>query len=209
MLPDMTQNNSPDEAALTAEKKALRKAMRARRNALDEGEAHRLSLAAQKHILASSIWKRARSVALYYAVGRETGTRLLMETAWKQGKLVYFPYTPESPRGLMHLLPCPDEKALVVGIFGIPEPDPVRCPLPATGEWIPELIITPGVAFDLQGGRLGNGGAYYDRLFARASLAAVPRIGLVYGFQVVEAIPQGPWDMRVNALATEKGLVWL
>jgi 5-formyltetrahydrofolate cyclo-ligase len=62
------------------------------------------------------------------------------------------------------------------------------------------LVAVPGVAFDLQGHRLGRGGGYYDRLlkgFAGVTAA------LAYDFQILPIIPIEPHDHPVDALVTE------
>lgn len=191
-------------------KDAIRKAMRmARKNMLLE-TVRAFSEAAQGHILADSTWQKAKSVGLYVAVRHETETDMLSESAWAAGKQVYFPYTPPKGNGIMHLLPCASCDELVVNHFGIPEPTPKTCPLPEEGEeWIPELIVVPGIAFDVKGRRIGSGGGYYDRLFAKPSMRNVIRIGLAYSFQVLEEVPADTWDAPMHAIATEEGLTWL
>lgn len=85
------------------------------------------------------------------------------------------------------------------------EPDASGCPAPLDlAERVqPDLIITPLVAFDLQGGRLGQGGGYYDRTFAALPHAA--RVGLAYAAQEVETLPMEPHDQRLHGILTETG----
>ena len=191
------------------DKAALRKCMREKRRALTDVEAAARSLAAQRHILAATEWKQARSVGLYVAVRRETDASLLADEAWRTGKDVYLPYTVPAATGIMHLLPCLSGQALVKNHYGIPEPTPETCPPSPENGWVPEVIIVPGVAFDREGHRLGSGGGYYDRLFAKKSMQDVIRIGLAYAFQVVDTLPADVWDAPMHAIATEEGLTWL
>ena len=58
------------------------------------------------------------------------------------------------------------------------------------------LVLVPGVAFDREGRRLGYGGGYYDRFFAREPKH--PRWGLAYAFQIVEKLPKEEWDQKVE-----------
>lgn len=191
-------------------KTSIRAAMRkARKNMLPE-TVRNLSVAAQKHILADNAWRKAGSVGLYVAVRHEMETDMLSENAWATGKNVYFPHTSPYAIGIIRFLPCISRDELVVNHFGIPEPTPETCPLPKAGEeWIPELIIVPGVAFDVKGRRIGSGGGYYDRLFAKSSMRDTIRIGFAYSFQVLEEIPSESWDVPMHAIATEEGLTWL
>jgi 5-formyltetrahydrofolate cyclo-ligase len=68
----------------------------------------------------------------------------------------------------------------------------------------PDLVITPLLAFDAEGGRLGQGGGYYDRTFA-ASAEAI-RIGLAYSGQLLAGLPIEPHDARLHGILTETGL---
>jgi 5-formyltetrahydrofolate cyclo-ligase len=94
-----------------------------------------------------------------------------------------------------------------LGRFGILEPDPGACRM--AGGTPPEVAVVPGVAFDRRGFRLGFGGGYYDRLFARQETARTLRIGLAYDFQVVDRLPAEPWDQPMHALCTPKEMTWI
>ena len=62
-----------------------------------------------------------------------------------------------------------------------------------------DLVVTPGVAFDIEGNRLGRGRGYYDRFFARNELRA-KRIGYAFPFQIVEAVPTEPYDRKMDSV---------
>jgi 5-formyltetrahydrofolate cyclo-ligase len=67
----------------------------------------------------------------------------------------------------------------------------------------PDLIITPLLAFDASGGRLGQGGGFYDRTFA--ARPDVIRVGFAYAGQAVEALSLEAHDMRLHGVLTEAG----
>lgn len=101
------------------------------------------------------------------------------------------------------------------GRWGVPEPNPAATePYPVGGEI--DVVLVPGLAFDRQGGRLGYGGGYYDRLYAARRAAAPERsrrtlwIGFAYERQVAgeEELPREPHDLPLNGLATEEGIIW-
>lgn len=72
-----------------------------------------------------------------------------------------------------------------------------------------DLVITPLVAFDLHGSRLGTGGGYYDRTFAfmYTHPAKAPfLLGLGFAIQQCDAIPAEPWDIKLNGVLTESNL---
>jgi len=88
------------------------------------------------------------------------------------------------------------EKDIRVGQFGIREPN-ARCEQISLN--LLDLILTPGVAFDLHGWRLGRGKGFYDRL-----LAAVhgTTCGVAFDEQIVAQIPVEPHDTHVNCILT-------
>lgn len=81
--------------------------------------------------------------------------------------------------------------------FGMLEPEPS---LPTVAPSEVQLVLVPGVAFDRQGGRLGFGGGFYDRLLQLTSGAT--SVGVTYEELVLDAIPMEPWDCRVEWLVT-------
>ena len=95
-----------------------------------------------------------------------------------------------------------DFAALAPGAFGTREP--------AGGAVVPvgdaEVVLTPGLAFDRMGARLGRGGGFYDRLLTDAALTA-RRVAVCFACQVVERVPVEPHDVEIDAIVTEDG--WL
>ncbi len=82
------------------------------------------------------------------------------------------------------------------GRFGIREPK-ANCPKLALNEL--DLVLVPGVAFDLQGRRLGRGKGYYDRLLA--TMRGVT-CGIAFDQQILSEIPVEPHDLIVNCILT-------
>jgi len=69
-----------------------------------------------------------------------------------------------------------------------------------------DLVVVPLTAFDARGHRLGAGGGYYDRAFA-ARRGSRPRlVGYAYALQQAPALPTEPWDVRLDAVVTDKTL---
>lgn len=196
---------SPSRSLPPADKAALRARMRARRAALaaDDARHGALSLALQRHLLSSGLWRESSVVMLYCAVRGEARTSLLLDEAWASGKLVLLPRCRPGERGIMDAVPCPGPETLIRSGLGIPEPTGD----PASPHLVREaLIITPGLAFDREGYRLGWGGGYYDRLLQRGAHLAV---GLVFTEFLLERLPRQAWDQPVNALCTEEGCLWI
>jgi len=94
------------------------------------------------------------------------------------------------------------------GPFGIREPASGKPP--ETGDF-PALILTPGLAFDREGNRLGRGAGYYDRFFAELDNEGKHylALGLCLNFQVIPLVPAGKNDKKMNGLLTGKELTIL
>lgn len=86
------------------------------------------------------------------------------------------------------------------------EPDALGIPGPAAGARVvePDVIFAPVLAFDRKGGRLGQGGGFYDR-----TIAALRRkkpvfvVGVAYSGQELTNVPMAPHDERLDAILTE------
>ena len=94
-----------------------------------------------------------------------------------------------------------DPENLEKGAFGVKEPKPMSHPPLAASDL--HLILVPGLAFDLQGNRLGHGAGYYDRLLAE--IPQTPRIGVSFSSQHLPELPNEPHDMAMNLLVSERG----
>lgn len=69
-----------------------------------------------------------------------------------------------------------------------------------------DVFLTPGLAFDTRGGRLGNGGGFYDRiLFARRADAIA--VAVTVKRRIIDSVPMQGHDQRVDWLATEDGVI--
>lgn len=193
------------------EKERLRAILAARRAAQPPAVVSEKGAAAQRALLASAHWQKARQVVLYMAVRGEMPTDMLLDEAWGAGRRVLLPRCRRDEPGVMDFVPCAGRGDLSPGRFGIPEPSPRLLALDWDDpEFLPDVLATPGVAFDRRGFRLGHGGGYYDRALGRmASRRECLRAGLAFAWQVLDSLPAEPWDHPVDCLCTEEGVIWL
>lgn len=182
----------PDKGSLRAE-------MRARRRALPAPELARAEAEAAIHLLAWEGWRASRALALHCATRGELPTLALLVAARAAGKRLALPRS--GPYG-MELRWVADDDALAIGAHGIAEP-PASAPLADPAAL--DLVLTPGLAFDRDGRRLGQGGGDYDRLLA-ALPARTAVVGWCHDFQIAATVPTEPHDRRVGWLATPSGL---
>ena len=125
-----------------------------------------------------------------------------MEEALREGKRVLLPKVRGREIYLGEIKAL--EKDVEKGSFGILEPKEVSFKKVSPQEI--DLVILPGIAFDLKGGRIGYGKGYYDR-FLRKLPKRIPLIGLAYDFQVVKNIFGKKHDRRVSKVITETRII--
>jgi 5-formyltetrahydrofolate cyclo-ligase len=186
----------------TLDKTALRVRMRALRRRLAEDAPDAGERAARR--LPLSRFGRFRIVASYRPQGAEVDPHPVL-----QAILGFDPgfATPVLPVALHKKSPLSFrywnlEERLVPDAFGIPAP-PKSAP-----ELVPNLVITPLLAFDRKGGRLGQGAGHYDRTLAKLRKdRPVFMLGLAYAGQEVDELPQDRHDQRLDAILTETGYI--
>ncbi|MBJ7222361.1 MULTISPECIES: 5-formyltetrahydrofolate cyclo-ligase [unclassified Brenneria] len=144
--------------------------------------------------------RQADSVAVFLAFDGELNTQPLIDLLWRQGKRVYLPVLhPFSAGHLLFLRYAPDTR-LVVNRLKILEPRlDVRQVLPLQRL---DVLLTPLVAFDSQGQRLGMGGGFYDRTLRDWRRYGPYPIGLAHDCQHVEALPVERWDIPLPEIIT-------
>ena len=82
----------------------------------------------------------------------------------------------------------------------------IREPLPTAPLVEPDVLLSPLLAFDARGYRLGYGGGFYDRTLARLrGIKTVVAIGLALDEQKVDAVPHADYDERVDWVLTPSG----
>jgi 5-formyltetrahydrofolate cyclo-ligase len=181
-------------------RRALRQQFRDRRRGLSIARRKAAGDAVAQHLLAMAEFKRARTIAVYLAFDGEVPLDAVIRRARSCGKTLVAPRL--SRGGRMVFLPLA-EAQLRSNSWGIAEPHRGH---PAVPRRI-DLVLTPLVAFDGQGTRLGMGGGYYDRCFhflnARAHWLRPKLIGIGYHFQQVPRLVRHPWDVPLWAAVTD------
>ncbi|MBI4261037.1 MAG: 5-formyltetrahydrofolate cyclo-ligase [Actinobacteria bacterium] len=184
---------------LAAEKAALREAMRAIREAIPPSRRDGRARAAAELALELEGVREARTVLVFRSTGTEIDTEPLIDGLAARSNLVLLPVVEET---LLRAAPYRPGDELVVAAFGIREP--TARPFVHPGEI--DAVVAPGLAFDREGYRLGYGGGFYDRLLAGLRPEAF-RAGFGFHEQVVDRVPHGPGDERVQAVVTDRAVV--
>lgn len=144
--------------------------------------------------------RRAGVLFSYQALWDEADLSAFHRWAEAEGKTLAFPVT--GPGGAMEAWAPQSPDAWGTDRFGI------RAPLPEASRRLDpaelEAVLTPCVAFDGAGRRLGHGGGYYDRFLPRCPQAL--RIAVAFEAQRCPALRPAPWDVPMDLLATENGV---
>lgn len=179
-------------------KRTLRQQMLAHRRALSHDEWLLSSRLAQENLLALEEYSRAACIAVYAAAHNEVDTALIVQTAFTVGKRVLYPAVCGHH---MVLRQVEGVEQLSQGSFGILEPCSTGVDHQADGV---DLIVVPGVAFDLSGHRIGYGKGFYDRFLQHPGREAA-LVGLCHDFQLIDGeIPADRHDIRMEIIVTDQ-----
>jgi 5-formyltetrahydrofolate cyclo-ligase len=186
---------------LAAKQELRQRALAARRVQADR---ERLSEIIWQRIAALPEYGRASSVMTYVGVGDEVAT--LPYFAWLRadGKQIVVPYC---RGGVLELFRLEDAAELAPSTFGLLEPKRElrgRAERRVAVEQL-DLLVVPGLAFDRQGGRLGYGKGYYDKLLGKLRVDATA-IAAAFECQVVPMVPMLPHDVPMDYVATDAAL---
>ncbi len=177
-------------------KRALRAEVCAELERIPAGERVTASAQARALLREQVLWKSAQSVLLFAPLPEELDIWPLLTEALSAGKRVALPRFVAETRTYEARQIQDPSLDLQTGHFGIREPRGDCARLPSNRL---DLILVPGLAFDLHGCRLGRGKGYYDRLLKELSGTTC---GIAFDQQIVEEIPTAPHDVRLDRLLT-------
>lgn len=161
------------------------------------------------HFMAQSWYLSAKTVLWYVHSRAEVRTIPCLLQALDSGQRIVVPYCSKDADGnrVLGLWWLKQLDELQAGMWGILEPSPQRWQ-EAERQIVPselDVLMVPGVAFDRQGGRIGNGAGYYDRLLAQLRPDAVTA-GVCFQAQVFAEVAMDQHDRRVDYLLTEQAV---
>jgi len=189
---------------LTLSRAQLRRELRARRAALTPGLRLAAADAVARHLGHQTELREPGYVGGYWAVNGELPLHAV-QLRLAPGQVWCLPVL--QPDGGLRFSPWRAGDPLQPNRYGIPEPvlahESTLAPDQLT--W----VLLPLLGFDRRGGRLGMGGGGYDRAFAFRRDGAPPPllVGVGYGFQELPALAVEPWDVALDAIATEHGFL--
>ncbi len=182
-------------------KEAIRTKILRQRLELRPQQIQQWSRAIQESVLGSEEYLKAERIALYAPFRNEVETDALLHKALADRKEVYYPQWNPAERSI-RFFRVTDPESFQTSLWGIAEPIPDATH--ENRELLFDLILIPGVAFDLQAHRLGYGVGGYDRLLPRAQGVIW---GLAFDLQLVDTLPIEPHDVACNQVITEKKII--
>ena len=183
-----------------AEKEQLRGSMRRLRAAIPAAERSRLAELVEEALFGLPDVLAARTILLFYSFGTEVATAGMAQRILGSGTRLLLPYLAED--GAMQAAEVRAGDALDQTAYGPREP---RARIAVDPETV-DVVVTPGLAFDREGNRLGYGGGYYDRYLARMG-GAILRVGVAFSLQLVDRVPHEQEDQPVDVVVTDQGVL--
>ena len=174
-------------------KAELRKQVLQEMKALPRQQKQFIDQALTERLLQHPFYQEAEVIATYLSFPHEFQTQELIEQALKDGKKVLIPKT--YPKGLMKFVVY-DPQQLVKTSFGLLEPQGDLEVVDAS-----QIDHVPGLAFTMEGYRIGYGGGYYDRYLEHFSGHT---LSTVYHYQVQDFIPENH-DIPVQEVLIDEG----
>lgn len=195
-------------ATMSADKRALRREYKTRRESISASERARFDAAVCANLTSLPELLAPSLVAAYVGDGTEPDLKGFLQPLTTRGIPLAFPRCAEqNPDGIVYeLAKVADlETGWTIGAYGLREPDGSHPRLSqvernqGTAVW-----LIPGVAFTRAGARLGRGKSVYDRLMTGSDAV---KIGIFYACQEADALPEEAHDRRLDIIVTESEII--
>jgi len=156
-----------------------------------------------QNLISTKEFQGVSVIMMYLSLPQEVDTSEAILSAWQLDKIVVVPKISWQQRHMIPVRINSLETGFATEVGGLRNPV-AGAPVPF--EEI-ELVVTPALAFDQQGNRLGRGGSYYDRFFANKGLKAF-KCGLGFTEQVIDSIPASDTDVAMDFLVTDEKVMY-
>lgn len=183
------------------DKKQLRKVAKEKLAGIPDDERKEINVKLFRNLNATDWWKEAAVIGVTVSGDLEWDTKPIIRQAWQEGKTVAVPKCIPETRKL-DFYKLEDFNQLEESFFQLLEPIPEQTE--KLEKHSIELLVVPGLLYDARGYRIGFGGGYYDRFLANFPNRTV---SILHSEQLIDEIPNEPYDVPVQQLITENGVV--
>lgn len=197
------------QATLVAERNALRQQLRRKRRAIPQREQARAAVAVAHLLGRHPLIKPGARIGVYLAFPGELSLQPFIALAWSRRCQLFVPHITHRGRRQMAFYRLLPNSPLQVHDWGMAQLRNVARQQQYDTRRL-DVVLVPTVGFDAYGNRLGMGGGFYDRHFARLTRIGSwrrPRlIGVAYACQEVARLDTQPHDVRLALIVTERAL---
>jgi 5-formyltetrahydrofolate cyclo-ligase len=192
--------------SIQSSKQQLRHSFRLRRQQLTPWEQQQKARQLMRIICRCPEFIYSQRIAAYWPNDGEISSIPILQKAHELGKKCYLPVLSPKDRSQLSFVEYKPADLLIPNPLGILEPtQDCKKSIPP---WALHLVLTPLVAFDTHGKRLGMGKGYYDKTFSFLKNGSRPRrpilLGLAYELQRVKELPNSPGDIQLDGIVTEQ-----
>lgn len=186
---------------VSEEKSRLRKKLIKKRNEMSRDSWTEKSRSIEKHLFNLEKYQRSKVLHLFISMNKrfEPDTSGILTRALSDGKKVVVPVTNFEDSTLTHTM-LTDTSTLKENKWGVLEPGVIE---PVSAD-LPDLILVPLLAADRTGNRLGYGKGFYDGFLSKAKGYS---LGVVFDEFIIDKVPVEAFDIKLNGLISETGLI--
>ncbi|MGB7604338.1 MAG: 5-formyltetrahydrofolate cyclo-ligase [Lutisporaceae bacterium] len=146
---------------------------------------------------------KSKNVFCYLSFRSEVPTTNIIKYCQQNEKNVYIPICNDDTKEMIISLYDKDVE-LIASSYGVQEASPETIKI--SDRNILDTALMPGAVFDIKGYRIGYGAGYYDKFYTHTD-KQIYKIALAYSFQIVDEVPKDDFDIPVNCIITEKGII--
>lgn len=189
---------------ISTQRNAIRQQVRSARKALSIKEQQQASSQLLTSLIKHPKVSQAQHLSLTLAHDGEIDLKPFIDWCWQQQKQLYLPVVHPTETGQLLFITYQPDTVMIKNRYGIDEPKISNLVTNTTPANALDIVLTPLVAFDPQGNRIGMGGGYYDRLLAPwfTERQGPYPIGLAHDCQYVSALPIQEWDVPLPEVIT-------
>ena len=170
---------------------------------IDTEQRSEKSKKACRNLISTPQFQDASFIMIFLSLTHEIDTSDAILCAWQLDKTVVVPKISWEQRHMIPVRISSLDTSFSTEVGGLRNPT-AGTPIPFEEV---DLVVTPGLAFDRKGNRLGRGGGYYDRFLAHEKMNA-QRCGFAFGEQMTESVPTTEHDEAMDFLVTDEEIIY-